>query len=240
MCINCMLCYAACPIYGLDPKFLGPAAIALAQRYNLDNRDEGPPKRMEVLSEHEGIWGCTFVGECTKVCPKHVDPAGAIQRYKLTRGAGVDEVVLPAKGGVMSEHASIYTDYHPRWLRRHVSTYWWLEKGSYFAFILRESELHLRRVVRRLPPAARECRRAGRGAATSSSSPGRRAGGAGRERRQRSCSWSFTPSRSSTRRRRRWWCTSAGKRVPGTLVLMGHYVAWAVASVVVAWLLLGA
>jgi fumarate reductase iron-sulfur subunit len=84
MCINCMLCYSACPIYGLDPKFLGPAAIALAQRYNLDNRDQGARERMEVLSEHEGIWGCTFVGECTKVCPKHVDPAGSIQRYKLT------------------------------------------------------------------------------------------------------------------------------------------------------------
>jgi fumarate reductase iron-sulfur subunit len=84
MCINCMLCYSACPIYGLDPKFIGPAAIALAQRYNLDNRDQGASARMEVLSEHEGIWGCTFVGECTKVCPKHVDPAGAIQRYKLT------------------------------------------------------------------------------------------------------------------------------------------------------------
>ena len=84
MCINCMLCYAACPIYGLDPKFIGPAAIALAQRYNLDNRDQGAAERMAVLSEHAGIWGCTFVGECTKVCPKHVDPAGAIQRYKLT------------------------------------------------------------------------------------------------------------------------------------------------------------
>ena len=84
MCINCMLCYAACPIYGLDPKFIGPAAIALAQRYNLDSRDEGASQRMAVLSEHDGIWGCTFVGECTKVCPKHVDPAGAIQRYKLT------------------------------------------------------------------------------------------------------------------------------------------------------------
>ena len=84
MCINCMLCYSACPIYGLDPKFIGPAAIALAQRYNLDSRDEGAAARMTVLSEHEGIWGCMFVGECTKVCPKHVDPAGAIQRYKLT------------------------------------------------------------------------------------------------------------------------------------------------------------
>jgi fumarate reductase iron-sulfur subunit len=84
MCINCMLCYAACPIYGLDQEFIGPAAIALAQRYNLDSRDEGARERLEILSEHEGIWGCTFVGECTEVCPKDVDPAGAIQRYKLT------------------------------------------------------------------------------------------------------------------------------------------------------------
>ncbi len=84
MCINCMLCYAACPVYGLDPLFTGPAAIALAQRYNLDSRDQGAKERLEILSQHEGIWGCTFVGECTKVCPKHVDPAGAIQQYKLT------------------------------------------------------------------------------------------------------------------------------------------------------------
>jgi succinate dehydrogenase iron-sulfur subunit len=83
MCINCMLCYAACPIYGLDPKFIGPAAIAIAQRYNLDSRDQGDRERLEILSDHEGIWGCTFVGECTTVCPKNVDPAGAIQRYKL-------------------------------------------------------------------------------------------------------------------------------------------------------------
>jgi fumarate reductase iron-sulfur subunit len=83
MCINCLLCYAACPIVPLEPDFLGPAAIALAQRYNLDSRDEGAQERMDVHSQHEGIWGCTFVGECSVVCPKNVDPAGAIQRYKL-------------------------------------------------------------------------------------------------------------------------------------------------------------
>jgi fumarate reductase iron-sulfur subunit len=83
MCINCLLCYAACPVYGLDQHFIGPAAIALAQRYNLDSRDEGQQARMDTLSQHEGIWGCTFVGECTEACPKHVDPAGAIQQYKL-------------------------------------------------------------------------------------------------------------------------------------------------------------
>lgn len=84
MCINCMLCYAACPVYGLDPLFTGPAAIALAQRYNIDSRDQGAKERMDILSQHEGIWACTLVGECTEACPKHVDPAGAIQQYKLT------------------------------------------------------------------------------------------------------------------------------------------------------------
>jgi succinate dehydrogenase iron-sulfur subunit len=84
MCINCMLCYSACPVYGLDPQFIGPAAIALAQRYNLDSRDQGAADRLDVLNEPDGVWGCTFVGECTSACPKDVDPAGAIQRYKLT------------------------------------------------------------------------------------------------------------------------------------------------------------
>src|SRR5919106_1056695 len=96
MCINCMLCYAACPVYGLDPEFMGPAAIALAQRYNLDSRDEGGPDRLEVMIEPEGLWGCTFVGECTRVCPKDVDPAGAIQRYKLTAATdSLRRVFLP-------------------------------------------------------------------------------------------------------------------------------------------------
>ena len=84
MCINCMLCYSACPIYGLEPSFIGPAAVALAQRYNMDNRDEGAAERLKILSEHDGMWQCTFVGECSKVCPKNVDPAGAIQQDKLT------------------------------------------------------------------------------------------------------------------------------------------------------------
>ena len=87
MCINCMLCYSACPVYGLEPGFTGPAALALAQRYNLDNRDQGNEERMDLLSNDEGIWSCTMVGECSEVCPKGVDPAGAIQRYKLAGAA---------------------------------------------------------------------------------------------------------------------------------------------------------
>ncbi len=84
MCINCTLCYAACPVYGLEPGFIGPAAIAMAQRYNYDNRDEGNKERLAVLAEDDGIFECTLVGECSAVCPKDVDPAGAIQRYKIT------------------------------------------------------------------------------------------------------------------------------------------------------------
>lgn len=98
MCINCLLCYAACPVYGLDPLFSGPAAIALAQRYNLDSRDQGARERLDLLSQSEGIWGCTFVGECTEVCPKHVDPAGAIQQYKLTAAMEWFKSFLPPGG----------------------------------------------------------------------------------------------------------------------------------------------
>ena len=83
MCINCMLCYAACPVYEHEDDFLGPAAIALAQRYNLDSRDQGNEQRQELIWSDEGIWDCTFIGECSEVCPKNVDPAGAIQQAKV-------------------------------------------------------------------------------------------------------------------------------------------------------------
>jgi fumarate reductase iron-sulfur subunit len=83
-CINCMLCYAACPIYAIHPEFIGPAALALAQRYNLDSRDQGAEQRSAVTAAEPGVWECMFVGECSVVCPKHVDPAGAIQQMKVT------------------------------------------------------------------------------------------------------------------------------------------------------------
>ncbi|MDH3595731.1 MAG: succinate dehydrogenase/fumarate reductase iron-sulfur subunit [Rhodospirillales bacterium] len=83
MCINCLLCYAACPQYGLTPDFVGPAALALAHRYNLDTRDAGREQRQEIAASNEGVWDCTFVGECSQVCPKSVDPAAAIQQTKI-------------------------------------------------------------------------------------------------------------------------------------------------------------
>lgn len=82
-CINCLLCYSACPQYGRHSAFVGPAALNLAHRYHLDPRDEGTDERRAVTGSAEGIWECTFAGLCSKVCPKHVDPGAAIQQMKL-------------------------------------------------------------------------------------------------------------------------------------------------------------
>jgi len=93
MCINCLLCYSACPQVGLNSGYLGPAALALAHRYNEDSRDGGRLRRNETTASNEGVWECTFVGECSEVCPKHVDPAGAIQQMKLA--SSIDWLARP-------------------------------------------------------------------------------------------------------------------------------------------------
>ena len=83
MCINCLCCYAACPQVALSEDFIGPAALALAHRYNMDSRDGGRKAREDVVAAHEGVWECSFVGACSVVCPKDVDPAAAIQQSKI-------------------------------------------------------------------------------------------------------------------------------------------------------------
>ena len=95
-CINCLLCYAACPIFGVETDFIGPAALALSYRYNQDSRDEGSNMRWNVINDHHGTWQCTFVGECSVVCPTGVDPAAAIQRLKVdTAKHWLRSVLLP-------------------------------------------------------------------------------------------------------------------------------------------------
>lgn len=97
-CINCALCYSACPQFGLNSSFIGPGAIALAHRYNLDSRDQGKAERMPALNSDDGVWGCTFVGYCSTVCPKAVDPAGAINQGKLVSVLdGAVQILCPAK-----------------------------------------------------------------------------------------------------------------------------------------------
>jgi fumarate reductase iron-sulfur subunit len=82
------------------PEFLGPAAIALGHRYNLDSRDEGAAERNEVFRGDGTVFECSYANECSEVCPKAVDPAAAINQAKLL--AVVDwlkSFVTPRRGG---------------------------------------------------------------------------------------------------------------------------------------------
>jgi fumarate reductase iron-sulfur subunit len=81
-CINCLLCYAACPQYGLNPEFVGPGIMALLHRYNTDSRDGGAGERMDLVHSEAGVFNCTAVGYCSEVCPKQVDPANAVNINK--------------------------------------------------------------------------------------------------------------------------------------------------------------
>ncbi len=99
MCINCMLCYAACPVVANEPEFLGPAAIALGHRYNVDSRDEGADERNRIFRAEGTVFSCSFANECSEVCPKNVDPAAAVNQAKLN--AVIDwatKLVLPRRG----------------------------------------------------------------------------------------------------------------------------------------------
>ena len=99
-CINCLLCYAACPQYGLDPNFTGPAALALLHRYNANSRDQGWTARRDIVNAETGVWGCTLVGYCSEVCPKAVDPAHAINQNKVNSTLdyfGVLNLLMPRR-----------------------------------------------------------------------------------------------------------------------------------------------
>ncbi len=72
-CILCDSCYSACPVYAVNPDFLGPFALTRAYRYSEDKR-EGKAKSIIDAVQNNGVWDCTLCGECTAVCPKGIDP----------------------------------------------------------------------------------------------------------------------------------------------------------------------
>lgn len=131
----------------------------------------------------------------------------------------------------------VYTEYHPRWLRRPVSTYWWLEKRSYFAFILREAScMFVAWLVVYLLLLVNAVRQG----------PGSYA---------LFLAWSATPwvlllnvvsflflvyhAVTFFDAAPQAMAVRVGRhRVPGHLVLAGHYAAWIVVSGFVGWLLL--
>ena len=81
-CIKCGCCMAACPTYATDPTYSGPMPLTQAHRYNTDSRDGGFQARKKLLGTESGPWKCHYAGECSRACPKGVDPAKAIQLMK--------------------------------------------------------------------------------------------------------------------------------------------------------------
>ena len=73
-CIMCGACYSECVSYETDRNFLGPAALAKAQRLVNDTRDETKRERLEALSEYGGMWDCAHCFACVQACPKPVKP----------------------------------------------------------------------------------------------------------------------------------------------------------------------
>ena len=83
-CIKCMLCYSVCPVFAANNRFVGPAAAASAYKYHKDTRDILKEERIESLIKKDGIFKCSYVGECSKVCPENVDPALLLQKMKIS------------------------------------------------------------------------------------------------------------------------------------------------------------
>jgi succinate dehydrogenase / fumarate reductase iron-sulfur subunit len=81
-CIECGLCLSACPSMAADPFYLGPAALAMAERALNEPRGTDRQSIIDLLDDEHGLWRCHSAFECTEVCPSNVDPAGAIMRLK--------------------------------------------------------------------------------------------------------------------------------------------------------------
>lgn len=81
-CISCGMCYSACRMVALSPPFLGPAALNRAFTLARDGRDALGPARVTALLGEEALWRCHYHFTCVEVCPKHIDPAQAIQRLR--------------------------------------------------------------------------------------------------------------------------------------------------------------
>lgn len=81
-CIRCGCCMAACPTLATDAHYLGPMPLAQAYRWNQDTRDGARSQRSAEAGGSHGAFRCHYAGECSRACPKGVDPARAIQHLK--------------------------------------------------------------------------------------------------------------------------------------------------------------
>jgi succinate dehydrogenase / fumarate reductase iron-sulfur subunit len=82
-CILCGACYSECNAREVNPAFVGPHALAKAQRMVLDSRDDRTEIRLESYNEGiGGVWGCTRCYNCNAVCPMEVAPMDQIGKIK--------------------------------------------------------------------------------------------------------------------------------------------------------------
>jgi len=83
-CIWCGACYSSCNIAAGDNEYLGPAAINMAYRFVMDEREEETLKqdRLEIIEQEHGVWRCQTQFSCTEVCPKDIPLTEHIQELK--------------------------------------------------------------------------------------------------------------------------------------------------------------
>lgn len=87
-CIKCGACYSACGMSGEQRPFIGPAALNLAMILVADSRDGKGKERLGTMSGSVGVDACHYQGSCTRVCPRGLDPAAAINRLRRWRLKG--------------------------------------------------------------------------------------------------------------------------------------------------------
>ncbi len=82
-CILCFCCATSCPSYWWNSdRYLGPAILLQAYRWIADTRDEATGERLDNLEDPFRLYRCHTIMNCTKTCPKHLNPAKAIAEIK--------------------------------------------------------------------------------------------------------------------------------------------------------------
>jgi succinate dehydrogenase / fumarate reductase iron-sulfur subunit len=82
-CILCFCCTTSCPSYWWNgDRYLGPAALLQAYRWIADSRDEATGERLDALEDPFRLYRCHTIMNCTKTCPKGLNPAKAIAETK--------------------------------------------------------------------------------------------------------------------------------------------------------------
>ena len=87
-CILCACCSTSCPSYWWNgDKYLGPAALLQAYRWMSDSRDQMGRERRAKLQDPFSVYRCHTIMNCTKTCPKGLNPAKAIAHIKKAMAA---------------------------------------------------------------------------------------------------------------------------------------------------------